>query len=189
MLTVYLIAAVLLIVVCTGGSLRRLAEVRIRRAWLLWAALADQILIISVLPNSHPPLLASAHIASYVAAGACLLANRHLPGLWLVGAGGALNGLIITINGGTLPASAAALRASGRTASTNHFDNSAALAHPHLPLLGDILATPPWLPGHTVFSIGDIAIWLGIGWLIWRVCRPSPGRRVTSTGGLANETR
>jgi hypothetical protein len=27
-----------------------------------------------------------------------------------------------------------------------------------------------------VFSIGDVLIWLGLAWLLWRTCRP--GRRV-----------
>ncbi len=179
MLTFYISAAALLGVACTGAPLRRLATIRIRHAWLLWAALADQILIISVIPNSHPTLLAGAHIASYLAAGACLLANRHLPGAWLIGIGGALNGLAITANGGTMPAAEAALRASGWQTSTEHFNNSAPLSRPRLPLLGDIFATPPWLPGHTVFSIGDIAIWLGIAWFLWRTCRPRPHRPQT----------
>jgi hypothetical protein len=32
------------------------------------------------------------------------------------------------------------------------------LVSPRLPLLGDIFATPSWLPGHNVFIIGDVAI-------------------------------
>ena len=182
MLTFYIAAATLLALACSGAPLRRLATIRIRHAWLLWTALADQVLIISVIPNSHPTVLAAAHIASYVAGGACLLVNRRLPGVWLVGVGGALNALAIAANGGTMPASQAALRASGWHTSTEHFNNSAPLSSPRLPLLGDIFATPPWLPGHTVFSIGDIAIWLGIAWFLWRSCRPRPGQTMTATG-------
>lgn len=177
MLSVYLSVAMLLVVACTGAPLARLADLRIRRSWLLWAALADQIIIISVLPDANPTALALAHIASYLAAGACLLANRHLPGSWLLGTGGALNGLVIAANGGTLPASDTALRAAGQDPRLDQFNNSAVLADPHLPLLGDIFATPPWLPGHNVFSVGDIAIWLGLGWLLWRTCRPPAGAR------------
>jgi hypothetical protein len=174
MLTFYIGAVALLAVILTGGSLRRLADVRIRHRWLLWAALADQILIISVFPHARPILLAGAHIASYVAAGACLLLNRHLAGAWLLGAGGATNALVIVANGGTMAASADAVRASGRTSPGDEFDNSTVLRHPRLPWLGDILATPSWLPGHTVFSLGDIAIWLGVAWFLWRTCRPRP---------------
>jgi hypothetical protein len=177
MLTFYIGAVTLLAVVCAGGSLARLGSVRIRRPWLLWAALADQVIIISVLPDSHPALLAVAHLASYAAAGVCLVLNRRLPGAWLMGAGGGLNGLVIALNGGSLPASASAMRTAGRIETTEHFSNSGVHAHPRLALLGDVFATPAWLPGHTVFSAGDVLIWLGIAWLIWRTCRAGAGRQ------------
>jgi hypothetical protein len=186
MLTFYIAAATLLALACTRAPLRRLATIRIRQAWLLWAALADQVLIISVIPNAHPAVLAAAHLASYIAGGACLLINRRLPGVWLVGVGGALNALAIGANGGTMPASELALRASGWHTSTEHFNNSAPLSSPRLPLLGDIFATPPWLPGHTVFSVGDIAIWLGIALFLWRTCRPRPGQAMTATDSSAS---
>ncbi|HLL68109.1 MAG TPA: DUF5317 domain-containing protein [Micromonosporaceae bacterium] len=173
MLTVYICIAVLVAVAVTGGSLRRLAEIRIRRAWLLWTALAVQILIISVIPDATPALLAVLHIASYLAAGACLVINRNLPGIWMVGLGGALNGVVIAVNGGSLPASADALRAAGRPVATGRFANSAVLPDPHLALLGDVFATPPWVPGHSVFSVGDLAIWVGVGVLFWRTCHVS----------------
>jgi hypothetical protein len=168
-LTVYICAAALLAVLVTGGRLRRLAGVRFRHAWLLWAALADQIVIISVIPESHPVILSGAHVASYLAAGVFLLINRHRPGVWLICAGGALNGLVITLNGGTLPALATALAESGRDVSSEQFNNSAVLADPHLPMLGDIFATPSWLPIDNVFSLGDIAIWVGVVWFLWRI--------------------
>ncbi len=172
MLTVYLTAAMLLVLAATRAPLARLAHVRIRHSWLLWLALADQVIIISVLPEAHPTVLAAAHIASYVAAGVCVVVNRHVAGVRLIGLGGALNGLVITLNGGMLPASEAALRTAGRAPEAGEFSNSGVLSDPRLPLLGDVFATPSWLPGHTVFSIGDIAIWLGIGWFLWRTCRP-----------------
>jgi Family of unknown function (DUF5317) len=174
MLTVYICAATLLAVAGTGGRLKRLAQVPFRHAWLLWAALAVQILIMSIIPESRPAFLSGAHIGSYLAAGAFLLINRRLPGVWLIGAGGVLNCLVITINGGTLPASATALQQSGLHVSTDEFNNSAVLAHPHLPMLGDVFATPSWLPGSNVFSIGDVAVWLGVIWFLWRICQPRP---------------
>ncbi|MDT4987028.1 MAG: hypothetical protein QOI74_1122 [Micromonosporaceae bacterium] len=172
MLTVYLAVAMLLLVAATGAPLARLANLRLRHGWLLWAALLDQIVVVSVLPDSHPTALALAHIASYLAAGACLVVNRRLPGIWFIGGGGGLNGLVIALNGGTLPATGTAVLASGQGARPEHFNNSAVLAHPRLPLLGDIFATPAWLPGHNVFSVGDIAIWTGLAWLLWRTCQP-----------------
>lgn len=173
MLTIYIAAVALLLIVCTGGRLAQLAHVRIRHSWLLWLALADQIVIISVVPDSHRTVLAVAHVASYVAAGICVVLNRRLPGIWLIGLGGALNGLVITVNGGTLPTSAEALRTAGRVAEADQFTNSGVVESPRLAFLGDAFATPAWLPGHTVFSIGDIAIWVGIVWFLWSTCRRS----------------
>jgi hypothetical protein len=173
MLTIYISVTIVVVLALTGAPIKRLAGVRIRHSWLLWLALADQVVIISVIPESHPAVLAVAHIASYVAAGICLLINRRLPGAWLIGLGGALNGVTIALNGGTLPASADALRASGRITGDDQFLNSGVLPDPRLPQLGDVFATPAWLPGHTVFSIGDVAIWIGIAWFLWRTCRPA----------------
>ena len=171
MLTVYVCLAMLLALVCTGASLARLATVRIRHVWLLWAALADQIVVISVLPTTNATVLAFAHVASYLAAGACLVVNRRLHGVWLIGLGGALNGLAISVNGGTLPASESAVHAAGQVAETGRFTNSEVLAHPRLAWLGDVFATPVWLPGHNVFSLGDVAIWFGLMIFLWRTCR------------------
>jgi hypothetical protein len=173
MLTVYLAAAMLAVVLCAGGRLSRLAHVHIRHSWLLWLALADQIVIISIVPDSHPTVLSIAHVGSYVAAGVCVVLNRHLPGIPLIGAGGALNGLVIALNGGTLPTSAEALRAAGRAADADQFTNSGVVDSPKLAFLGDAFATPAWIPGHSVFSIGDVAIWAGIGWFLWRTCKPT----------------
>jgi hypothetical protein len=171
-LTVYIAVAMLFVVAATGAPLKRLAELHIRHVWLLWAALADQILVISVIPDTHPTALAAAHVASYLAAGTCVWLNRHTAGVPLIGFGGGLNGLVISLNGGILPASGAAIDVSGQGERPGHFTNSAVLADPHLTIFGDVLATPAWLPGSNVFSVGDLAIWIGLGWLLWRTCRP-----------------
>ncbi|GIE94463.1 DUF5317 domain-containing protein [Paractinoplanes rishiriensis] len=171
MLTVYLCVGTLLVLAVLRAPLSRLATLRIRHVWLLWAALADQILVISVVPDADATALAVAHIASYVMAGAWVIANRHLPGVLLIGFGGGLNGLTISLNGGTLPASESALRAVGRATETGDFTNSGVLADPKLPWLGDVFATPAWLPGNNVFSVGDVVIWVGIVLFLWRTCK------------------
>jgi hypothetical protein len=43
----------------------------------------------------------------------------------------------------------------------NVYANSAALAHPHLLLLGDIFAIPSSIPFAHAFSVGDILIGIG----------------------------
>ena len=62
--------------------------------------------------------------------------------------------------------SSAGLRLSG-----DHFDNSALVAHPRLGYLGDVFAVPRWLPTHNVFSVGDVLILVGVGYLLHRECR------------------
>jgi Family of unknown function (DUF5317) len=170
-LTVYIAVAMLLAVALTGAPLKRLAELRIRHVWLLWAALADQILVISIIPDTDRTALAVAHIASYGAAAVCLWLNRRVPGILFIGAGGLLNGVTIALNGGTLPASAPALQSSGHAGASGEFANSAVLPDAKLAIFGDIFATPSWLPGNNVFSIGDVMVWLGLAWLLWRTCR------------------
>ena len=183
MLTVYLAVGMLLIVaVIRPRALKRLADLRIRHVWLLWLALADQILVISIIPDTHPTILAAAHIASYVMAAACIWLNRRIPGIWSIAAGGALNGATIALNGGTLPASASALEASGHAGAPGEFANSAVLPDAKLEFLGDVFHTPSWLPGNNVFSIGDALIWIGFAWLLWRALSYAPRHSIQDGG-------
>ena len=160
--------AVLLLPLLLGGKPARLAAVELRYVGLIVAALAVQILIVQLLTGPET-LLRAAHIATYVAAGWFMIANRRIPGLWLVGLGAVLNGMTITLNGGTLPARLGALRSAGIDTRADGFVNTGVLAHPHLGFLGDIFAVPAPLPLANVFSIGDILIVLGAGIVAWRV--------------------
>src|SRR3954452_4643692 len=172
-----------------GGRLGALAELRFRAPWLLGVGLALQVLIISVAPGGSPGWHHVAHIASYGLAAAFVIANRRIPFLWLVGCGGLLNFAAIAANGGVMPASPAALRTAGLAAEPG-FANSASLAHPRLPFLGDILAVPAGWPLHNVFSAGDILILLAAIVLVHRVgeSRLVPRGRGDFTGLRRNRT-
>jgi hypothetical protein len=87
--------------------------------------------------------------------------NWQVPGLIIIALGGFLNGITITLNGGTLPALPSALRAAGLNSHAGEFTNSGPLAHPVLPWLGDVFAWPTPLPLANVFSVGDLLIVLG----------------------------
>ena len=101
-------------------------------------------------------------MGTYLLAGYFLWANRHLPGFWLIGLGGLLNFLAIASNGGTMPASASALATAGLLHEAGgEFVNSTTLGNPNLAFLGDIFATPAWIPFANVFSLGDVCIVLG----------------------------
>ena len=175
-------AAVLsvLLVPLLGGRLGRLGALRLRRSWLVPAALGLQVLVITVFPQAEPRLLAAVHVGTYVLAGAFLWLNRAVPGLLLLGAGAACNGGTIALNGGVLPASAGALERSGFRLDPGEFTNSGVLEDPVLPWLGDVLWVPAGVPLANVFSVGDVMVVAGLAWLVHATCGsrlPRPGRR------------
>ena len=171
------------------GRLARLTSLRIRRFYLVWLALANEVVVISVLPDHRHLLFAAANFLSYVLAAVFVWSNRRIPGVLLIAAGGGLNAAAIVANGGTMPASASALAASGWRPQPGHFANSAVVAHPKLALLGDIFATPRWLPGHDVFSIGDVVIVVAFGILIYKTCAAAPDTDGPEIDELAPEAR
>lgn len=156
-----------------GFDLRRLAHIRLRHTWLVWLALADQVVVISVLPDMGH-LNNAAHLASYGLAALFAVLNFRSAGTWVVGVGGASNLAAIVANGGTMPASASALEASGWQAPPGHFANSAVVAEPRLAFLGDVFVTPSWLPVHSVFSLGDVVIVIGVAVFLFSTCRRRP---------------
>jgi hypothetical protein len=158
------------------GRLGRLAEIRIRYTWVILVALAVQILITVVVPSAPHVLLVAAHVATYVLAAFVVWANRRLPGLVVIGVGAMLNAVTITLNDGTLPASPTALASAGIKIDPGEFANSGEVHHPVLAFLGDIMATPHWLPFPNVISLGDIIILVGATVLLHGVTRSALAR-------------
>jgi len=161
----------LLTVPLAGGDVRRLADLRLRATGLPVAALAAQVVITVIAPSGSPVLHRAVHLATYAVLGAFLWCNRGLPGMRIVAAGALSNALAIAVNRGVMPASAWAERVAGLHLRAG-FDNSAHLAHPLLPWLGDIIPWPGPLPN--VLSVGDCAIYLGVLVLLHRVCARRP---------------
>jgi len=154
----------------TGGSLRRLGELRVRLAWVAPLALALQVVIVTIAPDGHRSLHIAVHIASYALIAVFLCANLRLPGVKLIGAGAAANALAIVLNGGVMPASATAVRIA-HLSIHGGFQNSGRLAHPTLLWLGDVIPVPGPLPN--TLSVGDCLIFIGALVLLHRTC----GRR------------
>ncbi|WP_062383064.1 DUF5317 domain-containing protein [Demequina iriomotensis] len=151
-----------------------LALRRWRAPALIWGALVAQIVIIDVsLPEAVAP---PAHVATYVAVLAFLWLNREARGALVVAAGAFANGLAIALNGGVLPASAGAIEAAGIDVD-HEFVNSAVMADPVLPWLGDVFAWPDPLPLANTFSIGDVLIVAGVAVAAWSQARPLRPRR------------
>ena len=179
MFVAFMAVVLLATVPLAGGKLSSLARVRLRGTWLVAAALGVQILITGALQSWPHGVLVGLHLGSYGLIGIAIWRNRWLPGLLIIGLGGLMNGVVIALNDGTLPASARALAKAG-TNIQEHFNNSAVLAHPILAPLGDVVATPAWLPFRNVISIGDVIALAGVAVLVHTVCESkltAPWRR------------
>ncbi len=174
MILIVLTAVCVLSVPLTGGRLRRLAQVEVRATWAPLLALALQVWITTIAPGGNPTAYAGIHIATYGLIAIFLWANRHLPGVALIAAGALLNGLVITINGGVMPAAATAQRLAGMSLGPG-FHNSAQLSHPHLLWLGDVIPVPGPLPN--VLSVGDLIVFAGLIVLLQRISRLADHRQ------------
>jgi Family of unknown function (DUF5317) len=164
--------ALLVVVPLTGGSLGKVASLPFRGVRWLVGALVLQILVISVLTSLPHAVAVGGHVVSYAMLGWVLWLNRRLPGVLVIAAGAAANGVTIAINDGTLPASRSALRAAGIHLHAG-FDNSGIVAHPHLAWLGDVMVTPSWLPMRNMLSIGDLLLLAGVCVLVFVSTRKS----------------
>ena len=162
-----------------GGRLSRLAQIRLRFTFVLVTALVAQILITEVITGASRPLLIGLHLASYAEIACVVWVNRAIPGIVLIGVGALSNGVTIALNDGTLPASRQALESAGFSVGPSNFANSGVVAHPVLSQLGDIVATPAWLPFRNVISVGDVLILLGAFVLVHSVGRSQIWHRAT----------
>jgi hypothetical protein len=167
----------------TGGDLRRLGTLPIRHAWAIWLALGVQTVLVWAPEWIPDGVDEAAHLATYAVAAWFAWVNRRLPGVWLMAIGGALNLIAIVANGGVMPASRSAWERAGFTADDD-FSNSVVRDDARFSALGDVLAVPAGWPFANVFSVGDVVIVIGIGWLAHRWCR-RPASTAASTGASA----
>lgn len=121
------------------------------------------------------PAGAPLYVASTVVVLVALLRNLAQPWLPVVALGAALNLLVIIANGGLMPVDPAALATAGLSPSPGGvFSNTAPLSEAPLWFLGDILATPAWLPFANVLSVGDVLIGAGAAAWLATVMRRRP---------------
>ena len=153
----------LVTVLATGGRLGRLADLRLRRAYLIALALGAQVVVISIVPGAFDGLHEPVHLTTYALLGAFLWSNRGIVGMPIVAAGAAANAAAIVANDGVMPASSSALATAGMPADkAAEFANSAVVDAPRLSWLGDVFAVPASWPLSNVFSIGDLLIAVGV---------------------------
>jgi hypothetical protein len=94
------------------------------------------------------------------------LANRALPGAWLVGLGATLNSLVTFANGG-MPVDPSAIAVSGKAPPS---DGLHIILGPdtRLPFLADVLLIPVI---NNIYSVGDVVLAVGGFWMVFRLVR------------------
>jgi hypothetical protein len=156
-----------------GGNPANLAKLPLRNTWLIFAALALQVIAFPApsMPWTVPDVSARIiWLCSYALLIAAALENRRLTGVPVMAAGLACNLAAILANRGHMPVLPSALRAEGKAYAV-HF-NSLRSAHPHLAWLVDRWAVPSWMPLGNVFSVGDVLIGLGAALVIVAAMEP-----------------
>ena len=178
----YALVAGLVIGRLLGGRFDNLGALSFRWTWVAIAGLAVQVALFSgpvsaTVGDAGAPL----YVASTVAVLGFVLGNAGITGMPIVALGAGLNLVAITANGGTMPASGAALASLGTGASSGYI-NSRELVAPVLLPLGDVFALPSWMPFANVFSVGDVLVGAGIFIVIVVAMRRGPAE-ADSTGG------
>jgi hypothetical protein len=171
---VYVVAIVLAIVVVplSGGQLSRLADIRLRRVWLLFAGLGIQILLELVdLPRARFDDVGLALLLlSYVFIIGFGLSNLLLTGMGVITVGIAMNAFVIALNQG-MP-----YRVPEGTKTETTVKHRPERSDDVLPALGDTIVFGD--PVNASISFGDLVIAVGLVDLTYRASRrPRRSRR------------
>jgi len=176
-----------------GGSLPRLAELRLRWIWILGLAIALRFgagLVRQLEPGIDLPL-GAAFLGAYGLILVWLWGNWRVPGLQIAAVGIGLNTLAVVLNGGQMPIWSAAFSAAGFTpdALANdpfHFIMNAGSVGEFVSrggIFGDVVPIPiPVI--RDVVSVGDTLLAMGIFWaIVYSMTRANaPTRRAYSLG-------
>jgi hypothetical protein len=174
-----------------GGRLGNLSQMHLKHTWLVLASFLPQFVIFTPLGEGIDESVSVAiHLVTYVMLLAFIALNRRDPGITFAGVGVVANALVIFANGGYMPASPRALDYAGFvTTSETHYNSAVADHGVRLLMLGDVMATPDWVPlVSNVFSVGDVLIAIGVAIVIAQGMRGSaPARpvRIPVRGGRA----
>ncbi len=180
MIFLYALALGLLLGYALGGRLSRLLALELRALWLVIAALVIQILIFPFFTDEPviPYGTSVLHGVSYGLVFLWLVLNLRTRPLWAIGSGALANLVVVFANGGAMPASPGALRLSGLPdiaeilARGEAYGNLVGMsASTRLNFLGDVVPLPSWLPFARPVSAGDVAILVGLAWLLVRGMR------------------
>ena len=188
------IALALIAGALAGGGLPRLADLRLRWAWILGLALALRFGA-TLLHQAQPALdlpLGAVFITAYGLIFIWLWGNWRVPGLQIAAVGIALNTLALALNGGQMPIWSAAFTAAGFTPADLTHDAFHFLLHAGSVadfvsrggIFGDVVPFPvPVI--RDVVSIGDTLLAVGIFWaIVYSMTRSDAPTRAAFTLGL-----
>ena len=157
-----------------GGTLASLAETRFRWQWLLFVALAVQILFSYWAPEGWTRAgLRWVLLASTAGIAAFLVINFRVPGMLVAALGLALNVTVIASNS-AMPVSESAAKTAGAGSRgvDGGFKHEPLDDDTTLPVLADVIPVPVT---RSVLSVGDVLLVAGIAYLVYR--RTAAGRR------------
>lgn len=163
-----------------GADLSRLSTLRFRGEWLVFLALAIQVVLFTGGGHGIPERYdAVVHLTSYLLLLLFVALNLRISGFWMMGVGLLSNVIAIFANGGSMPVTLEAWRASGADPAILQREgvvanNVLAGPHTHLAWLGDIFAIPSVVPLANAVSIGDVLIVLGTVAFVYRSCSDLP---------------
>jgi hypothetical protein len=145
-----------------GGRIAAIGDIRFRWGPLMVIGFLAQVALFSdAVADKVGALGPLLYVASTLLVVVAVVRNLAIPGMAVVAVGAASNLAAILANGGFMPASPAAMAALGKAVPVV-YSNSAVLYQPALAPLTDIFALPTWLPFHNIFSVGDVAIAIGV---------------------------
>lgn len=171
MFLVYVPLIAVALALLVGGHLDRLGTLHLRGLPVVATAMVTQGLLFGPLAGMVPArdmAAVAVNLAAMASVIGVLFLNRDHPALRLVAGGAIANFTAILANGGFMPASPGAMAALGWSGPHAGFSNSELSLAPALPWLTDLFALPAWLPLANVFSLGDVLIGAGIGWLLFQ---------------------
>ncbi len=180
MLLLLPVLAALLVATLRGGSPGRLLTLPLRSGGVLALAFALQVVL--YLPGVRGAGVTlrwgtALYLISLALAFYGIARNWALgPPLRVALCGLGLNIVAIVLNGGHMPVAAAALRRAQGTAAVrdlaaHRLFANVALASPstRLPGLGDIIAVPVPIGMGNAYSVGDMALCVGVALLVYRI--------------------
>ncbi len=179
MLVLVVLACALALSLLTGGRLRYIQEFQLKVLPIGIGAFVVQLLIFTARGESLlGPLLPVIYVLTLGALLVFLFVNRAVFGMPILMAGLVLNLLVISVNGGRMPADPNALIASGQPSRAEILvrDGSAANCvlmseETRLNMLGDRIVFPFLGAMGAAYSIGDLVAMMGEAVLVYGMVR------------------